>query len=119
MKLVVISGEGLPATIVVPGQAVATNRSGTIVDPAAAQDLMAPNDARGGWLFQNLSQFGIWVNDLGGEAGPDGGSFLVQPLATFPRDPYYPVSVTAISIKADVPPGNQDPGEIQFTAREW
>lgn len=118
MKLVVISGEGLPVTIGVPGQAIAVDRSGVIADPAQPQKLMADNAERGGWLFQNLSTFGIWINDLGDDAGPDGG-FLVGPGGMFPPDPYYPVSVTAISIKAEVPPDNVDPGEIRFTAREW
>ena len=110
MLLVVLDGIGISQTLIVAGQEAVVDRSGSIAATAVAQQLLAPNSMRSGFILQNLSSVNpLYINDLGA-ATTTGGSFAVPPGAFFPPQGY-PVSTGALSVLGTA-------GSI-YSAREW
>jgi hypothetical protein len=88
-----------------------TDKSGTITLGGTAQQLMAANTARKGWLVQNNSAGTLWINEIGGTA------VQAQPS----------LSITAGSLYTSPTPGASNAAisivgattSQAFTAREW
>ncbi|MEE7463431.1 hypothetical protein MFUR16E_20410 [Methylobacterium fujisawaense] len=84
----------LPADTVVP--AVATARSGTIAAGGTAQQLMAANASRRGFVVQNQSSGDLWVNGTS-TATADQNSLRIRPDAYY-ETPAHHVGTGAVSI---------------------
>ncbi len=94
-------------------QVVATARSGTIAAGGTAQDLMAANPDRNGWLIQNQSTADLYVRSKGAAgtalAAADGSSLLIPPGGY-----YEPPKITPHALSIFGPTTGQ-----AFFAEEW
>ncbi len=94
-------------------RAVATSRAGVIAAAAAAQDLMAANPDRNGWLIQNQSAANLFVRSKGAAgtavATADGQSLLVPPGGYYEPSKVTPHALSIIGLAA---------GQA-FFAEEW
>ncbi len=88
-----------------------TDRSGTITTGGAAQTLAAFNEARKGFMIQNLSAGDLWINELGGTAAASQPSIKItsgQVYETMDGQPCpYAISIFGATTAQ------------AFTAREW
>lgn len=113
MLLNIIDGSGFQQKIITPGQETITDQSGVIAVTGVAQQLLAANPNRSGFIMQNDGAHNMEVNDLGAATTTpvaNNGSFVVLPGGYFPPM-CYPVSTGAISIIGTI--------NDTFTARAW
>jgi len=89
-----------------------TNRSGSIATGGVAQQLMAANASRRGWMVQNTSGQNLYVNETGVAAVQGTPSWTILPNSWFPATYYNAAPSGAISIIG--PTTGQT-----FIAREW
>lgn len=109
MLLNVIDGSGYPQRVIVAGQEVVENRSGSIAVDSISQEIAAANLNRSGFKVQNTGSNPMYINDLGTASGGS-GDFVVGVGEYWPPVGY-PVSTGAINIQGIA-------GDT-FTAREW
>jgi hypothetical protein len=110
MLLTIKDANGDNRNIIANSQAAPTDLSGTIAAANVSQVLAPENLDRSGFYFQNLSEQGILINELGNDA-TGAGSFMVEPLGVFPPCGY-PVPTGAITIAGPAV-------GAAFAAREW
>ena len=113
MQLSVYDSNGAAVTIIVAGISEPSDKSGALAD-GTAQELMEANEARSGWMIQNISVNPMYVNDLGATAKAvptDGdGSIRIAAGETYCSEGKY-LTLSAISIIGTA--------LDKFIAREW
>lgn len=87
------------------------NRSGTVTLGGTAQQLMAANLVRRGFMLQNISAGPLWINELGATAVQGQPSIQVAAGATYTSPPNA-TSPAAVSIIGATT-------AQAFVAREW
>jgi len=96
MLLVVTDGQGNAQTIVVKGQEVVVDYSGTIAISGVSQLLLAASSARSGWIMQNNGSSPMTINEIGNDATIK--SFAVAPFGgVFPPE-NFPLTVNQLNI---------------------
>ena len=103
-----------PAAILsAPMTAIATNRSGVLAVASTAQDLMAANTERAGWLIQNQSAVNLYIRSKGAAgatlATADSNSLIVPPGGYYEPPKITPHALSIIGAVA---------GQA-FFAEEW
>ena len=96
MLVNILDGNGAAQKVILKGQEAPIDHSGAISVTGVAQQMLAANVLRSGWVMQNLGANPMRVNDLG-TATVGAGSFQVAVGAFFPPEGY-PVSTGAVSI---------------------
>ena len=109
MLLTVLDSAGVSQKVITRAQESALDHSGIIVATAVAQQVLAANTLRSGFIIQNRGSNPMYVNDLG-VATVGAGSFAIAPGNFFPPD-NYPLKTGAISILGTI-------NDI-FVVREW
>jgi len=107
--LIVLDGNGSAQTLRVKAQEAVADRSGAA--GGSSKQIMAPNALRSGWLVQNQGANPMYVNDVGADAGPNGGSYLIAPGQYLSTDEGVPLTTGAITLMGTAGDG--------FVAREW
>ena len=96
MLLVVTDGQGNAQTIVVKGQEVVVDYSGTITATEISQPLLAASATRSGWIMQNNGQNPMTINEIGNS--PLTNSFAVAPFGgVFPPE-NFPLTTNQLNI---------------------
>lgn len=118
MLIQVLDAGGTPHWVVFQGQDQINDASGILGAGAVGenpepQQILAANDERAGWLFQNTSPNPMFLLEIVAEE-PAISSWLVNPGECFPPCGY-PIPVGAISVFGSGTSVENDP----FTAREW
>jgi hypothetical protein len=109
MLVSILDGTGNLIKVIVKGQETVVDNSGSITQTAQSQILLAVNNLRSGWLFQNNGSSPMTLNELG--ATPEASnSWTVLPNESFPPE-NFPVTVNAINIIGIA-------GD-NYIAREW
>jgi hypothetical protein len=96
-----------------PIKAIATDRSGAVAAGGEAQDLMAANPDRNGWLLQNQSTANLYVCSKGA-AGTTLASLDNHSLLVPPGGYYEPPKITPYALSIIGPSTGQ-----AFFAEEW
>ncbi len=111
MLVPIIDGSGNAVNICIAGQETLVDRSSVLADENA-QEVMASNEARSGFFFQNCSTDGndMWINELGDAATAASPCIRIVAGGVW-SSLGYPVTVNAISVIGTA-------GDT-FTAREW
>jgi hypothetical protein len=101
-------------TVIVAGQENVSDHSGVIAVGGLSQLVLAADNDRSGWIFQNVGASPMTLNELGAPATPTplagAGSFVVAPGAFFPP-PGYPATVAGIAVQGATGDG--------YVARSW
>lgn len=109
MLMIVLDGQQQQQTVIVKGQELSSDRSGSISSTGASELLLDANASRSGWIIQNLGDDPLHINEIGA-AAEGSGSFVVAPGAFFPPS-NFPVTTGVVSIMGIT--------GTAYTVREW
>lgn len=111
MLMIVLDGQQIQQTVIVKGQELSEDRSGSIATTGDSEILLDANAARSGWILQASSDNGapLLINEIG-PAASGIGSFEIPPGSFFPPS-NFPITTGVIQISGTT-------GD-SWTAREW